>query len=133
MEWGGEAWGGGAVRAMGLALPMPLLSWPFCPARYLSDRGNRQLLRAVGRTLRPGTKVCSNFFPVEVRAHHHHHHHHLQRRARNERAAARHHSNGHPALYTQGWERHLIKTCLADPTTGPLHLYRAPGPGMDGS
>jgi cyclopropane fatty-acyl-phospholipid synthase-like methyltransferase len=33
-------------------------------ALYLSDQGNQALLRAVGGTLRPGTKVVSLYFPV---------------------------------------------------------------------
>ncbi len=33
-------------------------------ALYLSDKGNSDLLRRVGGTLRPGTRVVSNFFPV---------------------------------------------------------------------
>uniref|UniRef100_A0A7S0WQ03 Methyltransferase domain-containing protein n=1 Tax=Chlamydomonas leiostraca TaxID=1034604 RepID=A0A7S0WQ03_9CHLO len=27
----------------------------------------------------------------------------------------------------KGWGGHLLKTCTADPTTGPLYLYSAPG------
>jgi len=35
--------------------------------RYLSERGNRRLLSALSQRgqLRPGTRVISNFFPVE--------------------------------------------------------------------
>lgn len=33
-------------------------------ALYLSDAGNRDLLAAVGPTLRPGTRVVSLYFPV---------------------------------------------------------------------
>lgn len=33
-------------------------------ALYLSDVGNRDLLKAVGPTLRPGTRVVSLYFPV---------------------------------------------------------------------
>jgi hypothetical protein len=33
-------------------------------ALYLSDRGNLQLLQSIQPTLRPGTKVVSNFFGV---------------------------------------------------------------------
>lgn len=59
-------------------------------ALYLSERGNRELVRAISTTLRPGTKIVSNFFAIE------------------------------------GWERHLVKTCTADPLTGPIHLYKSP-------
>lgn len=35
-----------------------------CACRYLSDHGNVRLLQAVRRTLRPGTRVASFYFPV---------------------------------------------------------------------
>mmetsp|Transcript_8251 Transcript_8251/g.22021 ORF Transcript_8251/g.22021 Transcript_8251/m.22021 type:complete len:183 (+) Transcript_8251:3470-4018(+) len=59
-------------------------------ALYLSDQGNTRLMKALQPSLRPGTKVVSNFFPIA------------------------------------GWDQHLLKTCFADPSTGPLHLYQVP-------
>ena len=34
-------------------------------ALYLSERGNRQLVQALGPSLQPGTRVVSFFFTVE--------------------------------------------------------------------
>ncbi len=58
-----------------IALPClhrcPITRVPTCPhrplhlaCRYLSDHGNVRLLQSVRRTLRPGTRVASFYFPV---------------------------------------------------------------------
>ena len=42
---------------------------PFGTLRYLSDRGNNQLMKAVGHTLKPGTKVRGQTAWTACRAH----------------------------------------------------------------
>ncbi|KAJ9516594.1 hypothetical protein QJQ45_015224 [Haematococcus lacustris] len=64
---------------------------------YLSEHGNRSLLQQLRPRLQPGTRVVSNFFPV------------------------------------QGWEALLVRTCTADPATGPLHLYQVTAPWLQAS